>query len=84
MENNIINLRDEYGNNLKGKALNIIEIDGIEYLLYSVSVSSEEDSLYIKKIIKDENNEDNLIDITNEQEKEKVFNIIREYINNIE
>ena len=49
MENNTINLKDEYGNTLEGKVINIIEIDGIEYLLYSVSISSEEDSLYVKK-----------------------------------
>lgn len=84
MEDNIINLKDEYGNNIEGKVLNIIEIDGIEYLLYSISVSSEEDSLYVKKITKDEYGEDDLIDITNEEEKDKVFNIIREYINSIE
>ena len=84
MEDNIINLKDEYGNNLKGQVLNIIEIDEIEYLLYSVSTSPEEDSLYVKKIIKDENGEDDLVDITNEKEKEKVFSIIKEYINSIE
>ena len=84
MENNTINLKDEYGNNLKGQVLNIIEIDEIEYLLYSVSTSPEEDSLYVKKIIKDENGEDDLVDITNEKEKEKVFSIIKEYINSIE
>ena len=84
MEDNIINLKDEYGNNIEGKVLNIIEIDGIEYLLYSISISSEEDSLYVKKITKDEYGEDDLIDITNEEEKDKVFNIIREYINSIE
>lgn len=84
MENNIINLKDEYGNNLKGQVLNIIEIDEIEYLLYSVSTSLEEDGLYVKKIIKDENGEDDLVDITNEEEKEKVFSIIKEYINSIE
>lgn len=26
MENNTINLKDEYGNNLEGKVINIIEI----------------------------------------------------------
>ena len=84
MENNTINLKDEYGNNLEGKVINIIEIDGIEYLLYSVSISSEEDSLYVKKIIKNEYVEDDLVDITKEEEKEKVSSIIREYINSIE
>ena len=29
MENNTINLKDEYGNNIKGQVLNIIEIDEI-------------------------------------------------------
>ena len=43
MENSIIKLRDENGNILDGKVLNIIEIDNIEYLLYAVSESNDQD-----------------------------------------
>ena len=52
MENSIIKLRDENGNILDGKVLNIIEIDNIEYLLYAVSESNDQDGLYVKKIIR--------------------------------
>ena len=84
MENNIITLRDEFGNNIEGRVLNIIEIDDVEYLLDAVSANDEEDAIYAKKIIKNENLEDDLVDITDETEKNKVFDIIREYINNVE
>lgn len=84
MNNNIINLRDEFGNNIEGKIINIIEIDDIEYLLYSVSENEDEDAIYAKKIVKYASGEEDLIDITDTQEKDKVFNIVREYINSIE
>lgn len=84
MENNVINLRDEFGNNVEGKILNIMEIDGIEYLLYSVSANEEEDAIYVKKIVKYVNGDDTLVDITDEEEKNKVFDIVREYINSID
>ena len=84
MENNYIKLRDEFGNQVEGKILNIIEIDDIEYLLYSVSVNDDEDAIYAKKIIKNATGEDDLIDISDLNEKNKVFDIVREYINSVE
>ena len=84
MESNNIKLRDEFGNQVEGKILNIIEIDDIEYLLYSVSVNDDEDAIYAKKIIKNATVEDDLIDISDLNEKNKVFDIVREYINSVE
>lgn len=84
MENNNIKLRDEFGNQVEGKILNIIEIDDIEYLLYSVRANDDEDAIYAKKIIKNATGEDDLIDISDLNEKNKVFDIVREYINSVE
>lgn len=84
MENNNIKLRDEFGNQVEGKILNIIEIDDIEYLLYSVRVNDDEDAIYAKKIIKNATGEDDLVDISDLNEKNKVFDIVREYINSVE
>ena len=84
MEDNTINLRDEIGNNVDGKILNIMEIDGIEYVVYAVSANEEEDAIYAKRVIKYANGESDLVDIVDENEKNKVFDIIREYINSIE
>ena len=84
MDNNNIKLRDEFGNQVEGKILNIIEIDDIEYLLYSVSVNDDEDAIYAKKIIKNATGEDDLVDISDLNEKNKVFDIVREYINSVE
>ena len=84
MEDNTINLRDEFGNNVEGKILNIMEIDGIEYVVYAVSANEEEDAIYAKRVIKYANGESDLVDIVDENEKNKVFDIIKEYINSIE
>ena len=83
MESNI-KLRDEFGKQVEGKILNIIEIDDIEYLLYSVSTNDDEDAIYVKKIMKNADGEDDLVDINDLNEKNKVFDIVREYINSVE
>ena len=83
MESNI-KLRDEFGKQVEGKILNIIEIDDIEYLLYSVSTNDDEDAIYVKKIMKNADGEDDLVDISDLNEKNKVFDIVREYINSVE
>ncbi len=81
MNTDIINLKDESGNDVVGKLLNVIEIDDIEYLLYSVSVNDDEDALYVKKIVKNQMGEDeDLIDISDESEKEKVYGVVKEYV----
>ena len=84
MENSIIKLRDENGNILDGKVLNIIEIDNIEYLLYAVSESNDQDGLYVKKIVSLPDGDEDLVDIVDETEKDKVYSLVREYVNSIE
>ena len=77
---NAIILKDEFGNPKEGRILDVIEIDGNEYLLYAIDSDDDNMDVYIKKIIKDKNGEDDLIDIDNKEEKDKVFSMALEYL----
>ncbi len=75
---------DENGIEREAKILNVVEINQQEYLVYSVSQNEEEDSIYVEKIIKDEQGEDQIISITDEEEKRIVFDTIRNMINELD
>ena len=79
MDNYII-MKDENNHDVKAKVINIFEIDGMEYLVYSIEEDEDRFSVNVKKVIKDVMGEDDLIDITNEDERQKVFEVIDEYI----
>ena len=69
---------DENGNTVEADVIDIIEVDGKEYLLYSVDVNEEECDLYINRIVKNSNGEDDIIPIEDEEEKRRVFEILKD------
>lgn len=75
---------DEFGNEREANILNIIEINNQDYVVYSVSENEEEEAIYTSKIIKDEMNNEDIIPITDEEEKKVVFDTIREFINDLD
>ena len=64
---------DENGNEKEATIINIIEIDEKEYLLYTTEENEEEDKLYVGKIVKDADGEEDIITIEDEEERTKVF-----------
>lgn len=69
---------DENGNTVEADVIDIIEVDGKEYLLYSVDANEEECDLYINRIVKNSNGEDDIISIEDEEEKRRVFEILKD------
>ncbi len=69
---------DENGNTVEADVIDIIEVDGKEYLLYSVDANEEECDLYINRIVKNSNGEDDIIPIEDEEEKRRVFEILKD------
>ena len=85
MENqDTVILLDENGNEVQARIINIVEIDGQEYLLYSTEANDEEENLYVNKIVKDENGDEEFVAIEDEEERNYIFDTIKEMINNIE
>ena len=77
-------LLDENGNEVQGRIINIVEIDGQEYLLYSVDTNEDEENVFVNKIIKDVNGEDEFVAIEDEEERKYVFDTLKEMIDSIE
>lgn len=75
---------DEFGQEQVATILNVVEINHQEYLVYSISKNEEEDSIYVKKIIKEPNGEENLISIEDEEEKRVVFESIQTIIEELD
>ncbi len=76
-------MHDENGMEREARILNVIEMEGHEYLVYSLSVNEEEDAIYVAKIVKNGDNED-ITSIDDEVEREKVFSVIEEMFNSVE
>ena len=79
--NDKVMVLDENGNEVEATIINIIEVNGQEYLLYSVDANSDEANLYVNKIIKDENGEEDIVPIESDVERNTVFDEIKNLIN---
>ncbi len=73
---------DEDGIEREARILNKIEIDGQDYLIYTLSISSSEDSVYVAKIVKNGDDEE-IVSITDSEERERVNSIVIDLINNL-
>ncbi len=77
-----IKILDEQGNEVEVKIINTIEVDNQEYLLFGTDKNEEEENIYAMKIIKTKSGEEDIIPITNEEEKKNISNIVNELMNN--
>ena len=73
---------DENGNEKEAEIITIIEIDNKEYVIYAVNKNEESDNIFASRKIKDENGNDVIKSIENQEEKNKVFEIIKELLSN--
>ena len=83
MEEKIMML-DEQGQEKEATIINIVEINNQDYLIYSISKNEDEDEIYVSKIIKDQNNNEDLVSITDESERRIVYDTIRSLIDEID
>ena len=83
MEEKIM-MRDEQGQEKEATIINVVEINNQDYLIYSISKNEDEDEIYVSKIIKDQNNNEDLVSITDVSERRTVFDTIRSLIDELE
>lgn len=83
IEEETFTMLDELGIERPAKILNVIDINNQEYLVYSISKNEAEDSIFASKIIKNSTGEEELQEITNEDERAVVFETIRNIINEL-
>ena len=75
-------MQDENGVEREARILNKIEIENQEYLIYALSMNEEEDAIYVSKIVKNGDSED-IVSITDDEEREMVNSVVMEIINNL-
>lgn len=73
---------DENGNEKEAEIITVIEIDNQEYVIYAVNKDEESDNIFASRIEKDENGNEIIKSIINQEEKEKVFEVIKELLSN--
>lgn len=77
-------LLDENGMEREAELLNVITVDEQDYLLYSVVGDSDDAAICVAKIIHGEDSDEQLIDIEDVNEREKISKIIDELFDNFE
>ena len=77
-------LLDENGMEREAELLNVITVDEQDYLLYSVVDDSDDAAICVAKIIYGEDGDEQLIDIEDVNEREKISKIIDELFDNFE
>lgn len=70
----------ENGEIMDAELLSVVEIDGKEYAVYSIDNKNGTVDILASYVVKDAEGYDQLVDITNPLDKEKVSNFIKELI----
>ena len=65
----------------QAELIDILEYQDERYAVYFTENKEDTNDLYVSKVIKDENGNDELIDVENEEVKEYILRIIHETIN---
>ncbi len=77
-------LYDEMGKEVEATIINVVEINGNNYLLYSVDVNDDEANVYVNKVVRDENGEEDFEPILDEEEKRIVYDALNDMIENMD
>lgn len=69
-------------NNIERDAtlITVVEVDGKEYIIYSIDRDAENVNIFVSALKKDLNGNDIIVDIDNEAEKTKLNEIVRNII----
>lgn len=69
-------------NNIEREAtlITVVEVDGKEYVIYSIDRDAENVNIFVSALKKDLNGNDIIVDIDNEAEKTKLNEIVRNII----
>ena len=81
-ENELITMYDEEGKEREINILFEMEINNNKYLIYSLASNDNNENIYASKIVII-NNEEQLIDLENEEEKQLVMNAVYQSMNSI-
>ena len=82
MNDDVFMMVDEKGIKRETRILNKLNINDQEYLVYAISISNDEDNIYASKIVKN-GDEEEIVNIDDDKEREMVNSYIMEIINSL-
>lgn len=80
MENQKFNVETETGEIKEAELITVVSIDGKEYAVYMLENDMGSVDILASYVVKDEEGYDTLIDIDNEEDKQKVTEFISDLI----
>lgn len=61
--------------------ITVVEIEGIEYIVYSIDTDNENCDVLVSRLVKNSDGSDSILDIEDENESVKVKAIVKEILN---
>lgn len=80
MDSNNIKIVDEHNIDRIGQKICAIDVDGSNYIVYSIERDVENDNIFVSKLLNNLNNTASMINIEDSMEKEKLSLIVKELI----
>lgn len=80
MENKSIKVIDEHNIDREANKICVLDVDGSDYLVYSIERDNDNDNIFVSKLISNINGTNSMINIDNQMEKDKISNLVKELI----
>lgn len=80
MENKSIKVIDEHNIDREANKICVLDVDGSDYLIYSIERDNDNDNIFVSKLISNINGTNSMINIDNQMEKDKISNLVKELI----
>lgn len=80
MESKNIKVIDEHNIDRIASIICAIDVDGTDYVVYSIERDDENDNIFISKLLKNINETSNMINIDDSMEKDKLSSLVKELI----
>lgn len=80
MENKSIKVIDEHNIDRVANVICAIDVDGSDYVVYSIERDSDNDNIFVSKLVKNINETSNVVNIDDSMEKDKLSSLVKELI----
>lgn len=78
MESKNIKIVDEHGIDRTANIICSIDVSGSDYIVYAIERDTENDNIFVSKLIKNIDNTSNLMNIEDSMEKENISNLVKQ------
>ena len=80
IENKSIKVIDEHNIDRTANKICVLDVDGSDYIIYSIERDSDNDNIFVSKLLSNINGTSNMINIEDSMEKEKMASLVKELI----